>query len=91
LDTVVLKFQNQKLVQKLESQKVECVALDNKFSQLREKHLPYNKTLAVVEKSWDELVDKVESCSLRTKGLTSHSRDIKHHPDVGASAHTSFL
>ncbi|PWA49692.1 TatD family [Artemisia annua] len=55
LDTVVLKFQNQKLVQKLESQKVECVALENKFSQLREKHLPYNKTLAVVDKSWDEV------------------------------------
>lgn len=83
LDTVVLKFQNQKLVQKLESQKVECVALENKFSQLREKHLPYNKTLAVVDKSWDELVDKVESCSLRTKGMTSHGRDNKHHLDVG--------
>lgn len=55
LDTVVLKFQNQKLVQKLESQKVECVALENKFSQLREKQLLYNKTLAVVDKSWDEV------------------------------------
>lgn len=56
LDTVVLKFQNQKLVQKLESQKVEFIALENKFSQLREKHLPYSKTLAVVDKSWDEVV-----------------------------------
>ncbi|KAI3743766.1 hypothetical protein L1987_56832 [Smallanthus sonchifolius] len=83
LDTVVLKFQNQKLVQKLESQKVECVALENKFSQLREKQLPYNKTLAVVDKSWDELADKVESCSIRTKDLLSHDRDNKHQLATG--------
>ncbi|KVH97077.1 Zinc finger, RING/FYVE/PHD-type [Cynara cardunculus var. scolymus] len=86
LDTVVLKFQNQKLVQKLESQKVECVALENKFSQLREKQLPYNKTLAVVDKSWEELVDKVESCSIRTKYLLNHDRDGKHHPAAGDNA-----
>ncbi|KAJ9563155.1 hypothetical protein OSB04_008315 [Centaurea solstitialis] len=86
LDTVVLKFQNQKLVQKLESQKVECVALENKFSQLREKQLPYNKTLAVVDKSWEELVDKVESCSIRTKGSLNHDRDNKHHPAAGDNA-----
>lgn len=86
LDTVVLKFQNQKLVQKLESQKVECVALENKFSQLREKQLPYNKTLSVVDKSWDELVDKVESCSIRTKDLASHDRDNKHLPAAAGNA-----
>lgn len=86
LDTVVLKFQNQKLVQKLESQKVECVALENKFSQLREKQLLYNKTLAVVDKSWDELIDKVESCSIRTKNLLSHDRGNKHHLVAGDNA-----
>ncbi|KAL4585819.1 hypothetical protein LXL04_010445 [Taraxacum kok-saghyz] len=83
LDTVVLKFQNQKLVQKLESQKVECVALENKFSQLREKQLPYNKTLTIVDKSWDELIDKVESCSIRTKNLLTHDRGNKHHLVAG--------
>ncbi|KAI7734561.1 hypothetical protein M8C21_025089 [Ambrosia artemisiifolia] len=86
LDTVVLKFQNQKLVQKLESQKVECVALENKFRQLREKQLPYAKTLAVVDKSWDELVDKVESCSIRTKDLLSSDRDNKRYPAGGEEA-----
>ncbi|KAL8249384.1 hypothetical protein R6Q59_006252 [Mikania micrantha] len=86
LDTVVLKFQNQKLVQKLESQKVECVALENKFRQLREKQLPYTKTLAVVDKSWDELVDKVESCSLRTKDLLIIDRDNKHNQAAGEKA-----
>ncbi|KAI3796691.1 hypothetical protein L1987_39370 [Smallanthus sonchifolius] len=83
LDTVVLKFQNEKLVQKLESQKVECVALENKFSQLREKQLPYNKTLAVVDKSWNELVDELESCSILTKDLLSNDRDNKHHLATG--------
>lgn len=86
LDTVVLKFQNQKLVQKLESQKVECVVLENKFSQLREKQLPYSKTLATVDKSWDELVDKLESCSIHTKDLLSHDRENKHHTGAGDNA-----
>ncbi|MFS8022779.1 putative transcription factor C2H2 family [Helianthus anomalus] len=86
LDTVVLKFQNQKLLQKLESQKVECVALENKFRQLREKQSPYTKTLAVVDKSWDELVDKVASCSIRTKDLVSSDRDNKHHAAAGEEA-----
>ncbi|KAK9050112.1 hypothetical protein SSX86_030918 [Deinandra increscens subsp. villosa] len=86
LDTVVLKFQNQKLVQKLESQKVECGALENKFHQLREKQLPFTKTLAVVDKSWDELVAKVESCSIRTKDLLNNDHDNKHHPAAGEKA-----
>ncbi|KAJ0799044.1 putative E3 ubiquitin ligase Bre1 [Helianthus annuus] len=86
LDTVVLKFQNQKLLQKLESQKVECVALENKFRQLREKQSPYTKTLAVVDKSWDELVDKVASCSIRTKDLVSSDHDNKHHAAAGEEA-----
>nr|XP_043623926.1 E3 ubiquitin-protein ligase BRE1-like 1 isoform X2 [Erigeron canadensis] len=94
LDTVVLKFQNQKLVQKLESQKVEYVALDNKFSQLREKQLPYNNTLAVVDKSWDELVDKIESCSIHTKELSGHGHDHDHHnrnpPAAGVSYNESL-
>ncbi|XP_071736096.1 E3 ubiquitin-protein ligase BRE1-like 1 [Rutidosis leptorrhynchoides] len=83
LDTVVLKFQNQKLVQKLESQKVECVALENKFIQLREKQYPYNTTISVVDKSWDELVDKVESCSIHTKESLFSHRYNKQHPSNG--------
>ncbi|XP_076920914.1 E3 ubiquitin-protein ligase BRE1-like 1 isoform X1 [Bidens hawaiensis] len=79
LDTVVLQFQNLKLLQKLESQKVECVILENKFRQLREKQAPYTKTLAVVDKSWEELAEKVESCSIRTKDLVTSGRDSSHH------------
>ncbi|KAK1412273.1 hypothetical protein QVD17_33387 [Tagetes erecta] len=86
LDTVVLKFQNQKLIQKLESQKVECVALENKFRQLREKQSSYTKNIAVVDKSWDELIDKVESCSIRTKDLSSDDHHNKHHLPAGEKA-----
>lgn len=51
----MLQFQNLKLVQKLEAQKAECTALENKFSQLRDKQLPYDKTLAEVNKTWEEV------------------------------------
>lgn len=56
LDTAVLKYQNEKLKQKLEAQKVECSALENKFSQLKEKQQPYNTTLTLVNNSWREVI-----------------------------------
>lgn len=64
LDTVVLQFQNQQLVQKLEAQKVERASLENKFCEMKEKHKPYDETLAIVKSSWEELVDGLESCSV---------------------------
>lgn len=67
LDTKVLQFQNLKLVQKLEAQKIECIALENKFSQLRDKQLPYNNTLEVVQKAWEEVIVDLESSSKRVK------------------------
>lgn len=95
LDTAVLQFQNQKLVQKLEAQKAECIALESKFSQLREKQQPYDNTLAVVNKSWEELVDDLESCSIRTKDTVSRRPDVKHQSikDGGAlsSLEDAFL
>lgn len=56
IDTAVLQFQNQKLVQKLETQKVEYSALENKFTQLKERQQPYDSTLKVVNKSWEEVI-----------------------------------
>lgn len=55
LDTAVLQFQNQKLVQKLEAQKIEITSLEEKISKLLEKQLPYEKNLAVVNKSLEEV------------------------------------
>uniref|UniRef100_A0A5B7BUQ2 E3 ubiquitin protein ligase n=1 Tax=Davidia involucrata TaxID=16924 RepID=A0A5B7BUQ2_DAVIN len=88
LDTAVLQYQNQKLVQKLETQKAERIALENKFCQLREKQQPYDNILAVVNKSWEELIDDLESCSVCIKGLVSSGRDVKQQliTEDGASS-----
>ncbi|KAJ0112961.1 hypothetical protein Patl1_00150 [Pistacia atlantica] len=67
IDTAVLHFQNQKLVQKLEEQKVEYSALDNKFTQLKERQQPYDSTLEVVNRSWEELVTDLESRSIQAR------------------------
>ncbi|KAK8480055.1 hypothetical protein V6N12_033972 [Hibiscus sabdariffa] len=64
LDTAVLQFQNQKLLQKLEAQKVEYSALENKFIQLKEKQKRYDSTLKVVNKSWEALISDLESRSI---------------------------
>lgn len=55
LDAAVLRFQNQKLLQKLETQKVEINALEDRLCQLRDKQYSYEKTLAVVDNSWKEV------------------------------------
>ncbi|KAJ6391015.1 hypothetical protein OIU77_025091 [Salix suchowensis] len=87
LDTTVLQYQNQKLQQKLEAQKVEHSALKNKFSQLKEKQQPYNSTLNAVNKSWEVLISDLETCSNRTREW-SNGKDVKHIPitKVGSSS-----
>ncbi|KHN15380.1 E3 ubiquitin-protein ligase BRE1-like 1 isoform X1 [Glycine soja] len=67
LDIVVLQYQNQKLTQKLETQKLEYAGLENRFSLLKESQKSYDSTLAVVKKSWEQLVDDLELCSERTR------------------------
>ncbi|KAG8664016.1 E3 ubiquitin-protein ligase BRE1-like 1 isoform X3 [Manihot esculenta] len=67
LDAAVLQFQNQKLGQKLEAQKIEYSVLENKFSHLKEKQLPYDSTLKSVHKSWELLVNDLEAHSTCTR------------------------
>ncbi|XVF73484.1 hypothetical protein PTKIN_Ptkin12aG0204800 [Pterospermum kingtungense] len=81
LDTAVLQFQNQKLVQKLETQKVEYSALENRFIQLREKQKHYDSTLKVVNKSWEALITDLESRSIRTR--ESSRQDVGCAPNMG--------
>jgi len=57
LDIVVLQYQNQKLTQKLETQKLEYAALENRFTQLKERQKSYDPTLSVVKKSWEQVID----------------------------------
>lgn len=75
LDAAVLQYQNQKLCQKLEAQKIEISAIKNRFAQQEEKQNPYDRTLLSAKKSWEKLVNDLDSCSLSTKGL---GEDIQH-------------
>ena len=56
LDVAVLQYQNQKLIQKLEVQKVEYKSLQNKYAHLKEKQEPYDITVAVVKNCWEEVL-----------------------------------
>ncbi|KAK4270506.1 hypothetical protein QN277_023535 [Acacia crassicarpa] len=75
LDIAVLQFQNQKLTQKLETQKLEYTALENKFFQLKDGQHPYDSMLTVVKKSWEQVIDDLVSCSTETV----ESRSSKLH------------
>ncbi|KAL6005066.1 ubiquitin-like modifier hub1 [Asimina triloba] len=78
LDAAVLQYKNQKLVQQLEAQKAEFSALENKFHQLKEKQQTYDDTLQVVNRSWEQLVDDLESISFRTRGGSNGGNNAKH-------------
>lgn len=56
LDAAVLQFQNQKLVQKLETQKIEIINLEEKIGKLKEKLLPYGDIVTVVNSSWEVVI-----------------------------------
>ncbi|KAJ6849638.1 E3 ubiquitin-protein ligase BRE1-like 1 [Iris pallida] len=68
LDFNVLQFQNQKLVQQVEAQKVEYSALESKYHLLEEKERNFDETLVVSKNSWERLVGDLESCSVCTSG-----------------------
>ncbi|XVE76891.1 hypothetical protein DITRI_Ditri13aG0016800 [Diplodiscus trichospermus] len=76
----VLQFQNQKLLQKLELQKVEHSALENKFIQWKDKQKPYDSTLKVVNKSWETLITDLESRSIHTR--ESSRQDVGCAPNM---------
>lgn len=91
LDIAVLQYQNQRLVQKLEAQKIEYFGLDNKFSQLKQKQQPYDSTLAVVNKSWDKLVNDLESSPICIRE-SNNGEDGDHLPDgVSSTFKDAFL
>ncbi|KAJ1421260.1 E3 ubiquitin-protein ligase, partial [Sesbania bispinosa] len=88
LDVAVLQYQNQKLTQKLETQKLEYAALENKFSQLKERQQSYDSTLAVVKDSWEQMVDDLESSSecTRESSRKSNSRFASITDDGSSSS-----
>ncbi|XP_043720938.1 E3 ubiquitin-protein ligase BRE1-like 1 isoform X2 [Telopea speciosissima] len=92
LDTAVLQYQNQKLVQQLEAQKVEYSALENKFCQQKEKQCDYDDTLQVVNRSWEQLVDDLESCSIRTSSSVGSRKDASYSSGGASSpAEDAFM
>ncbi|XP_021279613.1 E3 ubiquitin-protein ligase BRE1-like 1 isoform X1 [Herrania umbratica] len=88
LDATVLQYQNQKLIQKLEAQKFERSALENKLSQLKEKQKPYDSTLKVVNKSWEALLTDLESCSAHTREYSRQDVGCAPSMEDGASSPT---
>ncbi|TQD97812.1 hypothetical protein C1H46_016592 [Malus baccata] len=78
LDVKLLQYQIQKLSQNLETQKVEHSILENKFSQMKDKQKAYDSTLTVVNKSWEEMVNDLESCSIRLR----ESNNLKDAEDI---------
>ncbi|CAM8950640.1 unnamed protein product [Rhodiola kirilowii] len=89
LDAVVLNYQNQKLRQKLETQKLEHASLRNKLSSLEERQKPYDGTLSVVNKAWEELVGDLESRSAQTR--ESSSRKDTAHLSIAEDGDSSLL
>uniref|UniRef100_A0A7N0VA89 E3 ubiquitin protein ligase n=1 Tax=Kalanchoe fedtschenkoi TaxID=63787 RepID=A0A7N0VA89_KALFE len=89
LDAVVLKYQNQKLRQKLETQKVEHASLSLKLSSLNKRQQPYVDTLSVVNKSWEELVGDLECRSAQT--IESLCRKDAAHSLTAEDSDSSLL
>ncbi|KAK1303934.1 E3 ubiquitin-protein ligase BRE1-like 1 [Acorus calamus] len=80
LDATVLQFQNQKLLQQLEVQKVEHAALQTKYGQLKEKGCAINDALTVVDRFWKELNAKVEGLVANSFGSANGRCNAKNSP-----------
>ncbi|KAL6554983.1 hypothetical protein OROGR_006241 [Orobanche gracilis] len=59
VDAAVLQYQNQKLVQQLDTQKQELHDLESKIKELKEKQTLYDEVLIKVNQHWNQLVDGI--------------------------------
>ncbi|GAB2271016.1 ubiquitin-like modifier hub1 [Dionaea muscipula] len=91
LDKAVLQYQNQKLGETLEAQKIEILSLENKFDLQRAKQKQYDKTLTSVNMCWEKLVDDLESNSLRIRRLGSHRATSVVDDGESCSADAAFI
>ncbi|KAL0417445.1 UNVERIFIED_CONTAM: E3 ubiquitin-protein ligase BRE1-like 2 [Sesamum radiatum] len=57
VDAAVLQYQNQKLVQQIETQKQELHDLESKIKELKEKQTSYDEILIQVNFLWTQLID----------------------------------
>ncbi|XP_022756960.1 E3 ubiquitin-protein ligase BRE1-like 1 isoform X1 [Durio zibethinus] len=88
LDAAVLQYRNQKLLQKIEAQKVEYSSLENKFIQLKEKQKPYDSTLKVVNTSWEALITDLESHSIHIRESSRQDGGCAPNTEDGALSPT---
>ncbi|KAL9245255.1 hypothetical protein vseg_018929 [Gypsophila vaccaria] len=95
LDTAVLQFQNQKLSQKLEAQKLEINALQNKLTQRKEKQQSCDKVLTTVNNRWEKLADDLEARSSHVKHLVSSGEkldnSVNNNDVASCSSDTNFV
>ncbi|CAN0921817.1 E3 ubiquitin-protein ligase BRE1-like 1 [Linum grandiflorum] len=92
LDAAVLQFQNQKLLQKLEAQKVEYSILESKYSKLKDRQQPYESTLNAVDKSCKLLVNDLEARSKQLREASSWNAFQKaSKEDTAAVPEDAFL
>ncbi|GLU19552.1 hypothetical protein SLE2022_357980 [Rubroshorea leprosula] len=68
VDAGVLQYQNQKLVQQLETQKQELHDIETKIKELKDKQNSYDDMLISVNRLWNQLVDDVIMLGVRAGG-----------------------
>ncbi|KAJ4724084.1 E3 ubiquitin protein ligase [Melia azedarach] len=68
VDAAVLQYQNQKLVQQLDSQKHELHGLEAKIKELKENQTSYDDMLITVNQLWNQLVDDLILLGVRAGG-----------------------
>ncbi|CAN6477956.1 unnamed protein product [Victoria cruziana] len=76
IDAAVLEYKNQKLIQQLEAQKAEFAVLEDKFRQLKAKQQDHDSVLLVVNRTWEQLLDELESMSIRTSGASNGTNGL---------------
>ncbi|OWM81958.1 hypothetical protein CDL15_Pgr027156 [Punica granatum] len=64
LDTGLVVYKNQKLMETVETNKIELAAREKEYKMLQEKLVERTATVESVKRSWKELINRLESSSI---------------------------
>ncbi|KAK6272782.1 hypothetical protein POUND7_009865 [Theobroma cacao] len=78
VDAAVLQYQNQKLVQQLESRKNELLCLEITIKELEDKQASYDDTLISVNQLWNQLVDDLILLGVQAGGGHNALESLDH-------------
>ncbi|PIN10960.1 E3 ubiquitin ligase involved in syntaxin degradation [Handroanthus impetiginosus] len=78
VDAAALQYQNQKLVQQLETQKQELHDLESKIKELKEKQTSYDEVLINVNQLWNQLVDDIILLGVQAGAGRSTLQSLDH-------------